>query len=270
MNKSLPARCATAMFWAAVLIFSVRLAAAPTPDARQIMQQVDRQASSPTTQMRASFETFDRQGHGKKKEFLYRRLSSGQGSKILVVFTAPEEVRGVALLSMQQSGLPAQQYVYTPATERVRSVVAQERSSRFLGTDFSFEEIGERVLDDFSYRLISDQEQIDGRKAYKIEARPSNADRSQYQYLYLWVAQDAPVIVYAQMYNSNGVAVRTLHATGLRRAGEVWGARHTEVCTPADGTRTVLTIQEVKFNLPLDASLFTPQALAAAAASIPK
>ena len=41
------------------------------------------------------------------------------------------------------------QYVYTPATQRVRSVVPQERSARFIGTDFTFEDIGERVLGRF-------------------------------------------------------------------------------------------------------------------------
>ena len=265
MNRALPERCtlrATAILWASALAFSTRLAAAPPPEASQIMQQVYAQQAARSTEMRAAFEVFDRQGHSKKKEFLYRRLGSGNSAKVLAVFTAPEEVRGVALLSIQLPDLAAQQYIYTPATERVRSVVAQERSSRFLGTDFSYEEIGGRALADFSYRLLPDEETMDGHKTYKIEARPVDPGRSQYQYLYLWVAQDAPVVVYEQMYGAAGVVTRTLHATELRRVDGFWGARRTQVATPADGTFTVLTIKEAKFNLPLDEALFTPEALA--------
>jgi hypothetical protein len=152
----------------------------------------------------------------------------------------------------------------------VRSVETQERSHRFLGTDFSYEEIGDRDLDDFSYRLIDDQESIDGRMTYKIEARPIDVSRSQYAYIYLWVAKEVPAIVYAQMYGANGVVARTLHSTDLHRVDGVWGARRTEASTPAGETHTVLTIHEVKLNMPLDESAFSPQSLAATVGALHK
>ena len=72
--------------------------------------------------MKASFQVFDNQGHSAKKDFIFRRIGSPGDSKDEVVFTGPKEIRGVALLSMDQQGAE-RQYVYTPATERVRSVV---------------------------------------------------------------------------------------------------------------------------------------------------
>jgi Outer membrane lipoprotein-sorting protein len=269
MNSSRIACLALGAFVLAVcsLAFPVFLAAAQPPDARMIMQQVYDQTATHTIKMRASFTIYDRQGHSRKEEFLYRRQNSDAGRKILAVFTAPAEVSGVALLSVQQHGLPAKQYIYTPAIERVRSVETQERSNRFLGTDFSYEEITDRDLDDFSYRLIDDGEAIDGRKTYKIEARPVDVSRSQYAYIYIWVAKEMPAIVYAQMYSTTGVVVRILHSTDLRRVDGVWGARRTEVSTPADETRTILTIQEVKLNIPLDEAAFSPQSLAASVAA---
>jgi hypothetical protein len=53
-----------------------------------------------------------------------------------------------------------------------------------------------------------------------------------------------------------------LHATQLKRENGIWGARHTEMRTVADGTRTVLTINGVKFNAKPDEKLFTPQGMA--------
>ena len=173
----------------------------------------------------------------------------------------------MALLSINQRGVSERQYVYTPATQRVRSVVPQERSARFIGTDFTFEDIGERVLDDFTYRLIGDAETMEGHKTYKVEATPVDPSRSQYKYIYYWVAQDVPVILFAEMYDAQGRKVRVLHATDLKREGGVWGARHTEMRTVQDGTRTVLTIDRVKFNTKPDEKLFTPQGLAGALGS---
>ncbi|HEY4380056.1 MAG TPA: outer membrane lipoprotein-sorting protein [Acidobacteriaceae bacterium] len=249
----------------ALLSSQTPMFAADAPSARTIMEGVYRQDTSHDISMRASFQIYDAQGHSTKKEFTYRRLGSPGDSKTLVVFTAPKEIRGVALLSVNQHAASVRQYMYTPATQRVRTVAEQERTARFIGTDFTFEDIGERVLDDFSYRLLGDTETMDGHKTYKVEATPEDSSRSQYKFVYYWVAQDAPVILFAEMYDAQGQKVRVLHATDLKREKGIWGARNTEISTVREGTRTVLRIDEVKFNTNLDEKLFTPEGLPQAA-----
>lgn len=255
-------------FAAAVFYAGLLAAQSPSSDARSIMARVYTQDTSRDIQMKAGFQVFDAQGHTTRNDFVYRRLGSPGDSKTLVVFTTPKEIKGVALLSINQRGATGRQYIYTPATQRVRPVVAQERSSRFIGTDFTFEDIGERVLDDFTYRTISDTETIDGHKTDKIAATPIDSSRSQYKYIYYWVGQDVPVILYAEFYDAQGQKIRTLHATGLKRENGIWGARHTEMRTAPAGTRTVLTIDEVKFNTRPDESLFTPEGLPKASADL--
>lgn len=257
----------TASMSLAFLLSSVTAMAQSPLDARNIMERVYGQDTSHDFTMKADFEVYDRQGQSAKKEFTYMRIGTPEDKKTLVAFTAPKEIRGVVLLSINQHGTAssqaaASQYVYTPATQRVRSVVQQERSARFIGTDFTFEDIGEGVLDDFTYKRIGDADSIDGHKTFKIEATPVEQGRSQYKYIYFWVAQDVPVILFAEFYDAQGRKVRVLHATTLKRENGVWGARHTEMRSVADGTRTVLTINGVKFNTKPDEKLFTPQGMA--------
>ena len=247
--------------WVAVLLVASNAMAQATADARKIMEDVYAQSANRNFTMKANFMVFDKQGQSTRKEFTFLRNGSTGESKTLAAFTAPKEIRGVVLLSVNQRGAAASQYMYTPATQRVRSVVQQERSARFIGTDFTFEDIGERVLDDFRYRLIGDTESIDGHKTYKVEAIPVEQGRSQYRYIYYWVAQDVPVILFAEFYDAQGNKVRVLHATGLKKENGVWGARHTEMRTPADGTRTVLTIDAVKFDTQPNETVFTPQGM---------
>jgi hypothetical protein len=234
---------------------------AASADARKVMEDVYLQDTSRGTSMRASFEVFDKDGKHNKKEFTYRRIGSPGDSKTLVVFTAPEEIRGVALLSINRQGVSDRQYMYVPATQRVRAVVPQERSARFIGTDFTFEDIAERVLDDFKYRLIGEAETIEGHKTWKVEATPVDSSRSQYKFIYYWVAQDVPVILHAEMYDAQGKEVRVLHASQIKRVSGISGARRTEMTSILTGTRTVLVIDEAKFNLTLDEKLFTPEGL---------
>jgi len=236
----------------------------PVPSARSIMEGVNQQDTSHDVMLKANFQIFDNKGQSTKKELILRRIGSPGDSKTLVVFTGPKEIRGVALLSINQPGAVDRQYVYTPATDRVRPVAPQERSARFIGTDFSFEEIGNHVLDDFNYSLISPSESIDGHPCYKVEAVPVDPSRSQYKYVYYWIGKDIPVILHAEMYDAQGREIRVLHATDLKKAGGIWGARHTEIHTVPDGTRTVFTIDEAKFNTKPDDKLFTPDGLSGA------
>lgn len=260
-NAKLASLALAVFFFAATYLAPGSSASSPAPDARKIIEDVYRQDTSHDTTMRVSLEVFDKEGHGKKKRFTYRRIGPAGDSKTLVVFSDPEEIRGVALLSINQQGVRDRQFIYTPAIHRVRSVVTRERSARFIGSDFSYEDLAEHVLDDFTYRLLGDDESMDGHKTYKVEATPVDPERSQYKFLYYWVAQDVSVILLAEMYDASGRKVRELHATQLKRVSGIWGARRTEMSTVQDATRTVLTIDEVKFNTGLDDKLFSPEGL---------
>jgi hypothetical protein len=251
-----------AVFLAALMFFVPAVATdGQTPDARAIMQGVYQQDTSHDTTFRADFEVFDKGNHASKKRFLFRRIGSPGSSKILVVFSDPQEIRGIALLSITQPGTPVRQYMYTPAIDRVRDVAPQERSARFIGTDFTYEDISEHVLEDFNYKLLNDGETVENHKTYKVQATPVDPQRSQYKFVYYWIAQDVPVILQAEMYDSRGKEIRTLHASDLKHVSGIWGARHLEMTSVEERTRTVLTIDEVKFNSGLDEKLFTPDAL---------
>ncbi|HZS07257.1 MAG TPA: outer membrane lipoprotein-sorting protein [Blastocatellia bacterium] len=233
----------------------------PATDPRQIMEGAYKQDTSRDAVWRATMETVDKKGVVRRKKFTFRRLGSLGNSKTLVRFTDPAEVRGVGLLSLNQPGGGDRQWMYTPAIQRVRRIAPQERNRRFLGTDFTNEDMAERVLDDFRYRLISEGEVMDGHKTYKIEARPVSPDRSQYSYVYLWVAEDVPYILYAQMYDDKGQRVREYHATQIERISGVWVAKRVEISTPGENTRTTMMMEEVRFNTGLKEEMFTQQAL---------
>lgn len=230
-------------------------------DARKIMDAVYKQDNSRDAAWRARLDVYDKKGNARSKKFSLRKLGSLGNSKTLARFTDPPEVRGVGLLTYNQTGVGDRQWLYTPAINRTRRIAPQERSRKFLGTDFTNEDMAERVLDDYSYKLIGEGELIEGRKTWKIEARPVAPDRSQYSYVYLWVPVDVPYTVLAEMYDKAGQRVRVMKASKLEKISGIWVAREVEVSTPADGTRSVMIVEEIKFNTGLKEEQFTQQAL---------
>ena len=81
--------------------------------------------------------------------------SSGSGrtatASAILRFTAPAEVKGVALLVVNHPDRASDQWMWTPAIERDRRIALQDRSTRFFGTDFSFEDLEERDVNQYDY-----------------------------------------------------------------------------------------------------------------------
>ena len=62
------------------------------------------------------------------------------------------------------------------------------------------------------YQMLPAEDMIEGHKTFKVEATPVAAERSQYKYIYYWVAQDVPCILHAEMYDQEGHKLREMHA----------------------------------------------------------
>ena len=91
-------------------------------DAKAVMAGVYQQDTSHDAKLRATLEVTDKEGHAVRKRFTISRVGSFGNGKTLVRFTDPPELRGVTLLSINEPGLTDRQWIYTPATQRVRGV----------------------------------------------------------------------------------------------------------------------------------------------------
>ncbi len=59
-------------------------------------------------------------------------------------FTVPAEVKGVGLLIVNHTDRASDQWLWRPNIGREQRIAFQDRSTRFFGTDFSFEDLEER------------------------------------------------------------------------------------------------------------------------------
>src|ERR1044071_6481911 len=99
----------------------------PAQDARKIMDAVYTQDNSRDAIWRARLDVYDKQGKVRSKKFSLRKLGSLGNSKTLARFTDLAEVRGVGLLTYNQTGIGDRQWLYTPAIQRTRRLAPQER-----------------------------------------------------------------------------------------------------------------------------------------------
>ena len=168
-------------------------------------------------------------------------------------------MKGVGLLTLSHAGKPAEQWFYAPAIDRDRRVAKQEKSTRFLGTHFTYEDMEERDLDAYTYTLLG-EESLSGAPCFKIEAVPRPEEESQYSKLVFWVLQDRYVTIRVETY-ADGALRRLFEGSDVR---EVSGIPIVHAWSLTDTKRpgiTRLVVANVRVDPPIDGTLFTVAAM---------
>jgi Outer membrane lipoprotein-sorting protein len=228
-------------------------------DPRQIVEESQRRGRANSQRYEGVLEVLSATNKVSKKSWASDRLGSYGNSKAIIRFTAPAEVKGVALLVVNHPDRASDQWMWTPAIGRDRRIALQDRSTRFFGTDFSFEDLEERDVNQNDYRLSGD-EPIDGAPCWRIEARPRQSKTSQYTLSRIWIRKDNYVPAQYENFIQDQ-AVRRLHQTDIEQVQGIWTPRTLEMTDLRRHSRTILRLEKLEYNVPMQDGAFTVQAL---------
>src|SRR5690242_3660324 len=183
-------------------------------DARQIVEESQRRGRSNSQRYEGVLEVLGGGSKVSKKSWTYVRNGAYGNSKAIIRFTAPADVKGVALLVVNHPDRSSDQWMWTPAIGRERRIAIQDRSTRFFGTDFSFEDLDERDVDQFDYAMIGD-DAVDGAACWKIQSTPKQTKSSQYTRSIMWVRKDNYAFARIENYVREQL-VRRLHGADIQ------------------------------------------------------
>ena len=228
-------------------------------DARAIVAEAQKRTQAKSQRYVGLLQSFDSSGKTSEKRWTYERIGSHGNSKSVIRFTEPAEVRGVALLVVNHPDRASDQWMWTPAIERDRRIALQDRSTRFFGTDFTFEDLEEREVAQYDYSLAG-EEVIDGAACWKVQSRPKQTRSSQYTSTMSWIRKDTLAFVRIDLYVKDEV-IRRLQYRKLSQVQGIWTALETTMTDLKRGTLTRLALENVEYNVALNEGDFSLQAL---------
>jgi hypothetical protein len=256
MSSSLSFSFLLAGLLASVPVAQVRPAA---DSAQQIVEEAQRRATTTSERYEGLLQSFNADGKTSEKRWIFERAGAHGESKTVIRFTAPAEVIGVALLIVNHPERASDQWMWTPSLQRDRRIALQDRSTRFFGTDFSFEDLEERVVGQFDHTLLG-EESLGGVETWRIQATPKRTRSSQYSKQILWIRKDDYVTVRIDSYVKDDV-VRRLLSSKISTVQGIATAHELEMTDLPRDSRTRLVLDKVQYNLPLKTSDFTVQGL---------
>lgn len=228
-------------------------------DARGIVEESQNRARPKSQRYEGTLETIASPNKAGIKRWTFERIGSFGESKSILRFTAPPEIEGLALLIINHADRTSDQWLWTPAIERERRIAVQDRSTRFFGTDFSFEDLEERDVKQFDYKMLG-EDTIDGARCWKIESTPKESRSSQYTSSILSIRKDNYVIAQIENYTKDKL-VRRIHYSDIEKVDNILTPRTVEVFDAVRNSRTVLKLEKLRYNLPMKDEDFTIQAL---------
>jgi len=228
-------------------------------DPKQIVAEAQQRTDAKSQRYEGLLQVFDAKGKVSDKRWTLDRIGAHGDSKMVLRFTAPAEVKGVALLVVNHPDRASDQWMWTPGIERDRRIALQDRSTRFFGTDFSFEDMEERDVSQFDYTLVGD-DTVGGALCWKIQSTPKQGKSSQYTRSLVWIRKDNYLIVQIENYIKEQAVRRMTYGDFVNIVG-IWTARQLEMSDLRRGSRTRLTLDKLQYNVAMKEEDFTLQAL---------
>jgi outer membrane lipoprotein-sorting protein len=133
----------------------------PEEHGRAIAEEADRQDlgwRDNTTNMRMVLR--NRSGQESIRELTRQALEStdeGRGDKSIIVFHAPRDIQGTALLSHTRILDPDDQWLYLPALRRVKRISSSNKSGPFVGSEFAYEDLVSQEVNKYEYRWLRNE-----------------------------------------------------------------------------------------------------------------
>ena len=130
-------------------------------------------------------------------------------SKTIVKYTAPFDLRFSGYLIVNNEGHPNDQFVYLAASRRIRRV--NLRREAVFGTDFTFEDLVPREIEDGAYNRLPDKT-IDGISTYVVEVTPADHADSEYSKFVIHVLKEHCVPILTRYWDDRDVEVKEMVA----------------------------------------------------------
>lgn len=182
---------------------------------------------------------------------VYRKASE-KVEKQLIEYLEPADVKGTKLLSIVEEGKEDMMWLYLPVLGRERRIVGQSKKGSFMGTDFTFEEIGggKSYEEKYSAKKLED-EIFEDYFCYVLKLNPKEKG-TKYTYLKMWVWKEEFLPLKIEFYEEEGRLTKTLTNSDLRKEDGEYMLYKIVMANEIKGTKTIVEILEIEEKEPSD------------------
>jgi outer membrane lipoprotein-sorting protein len=250
-------------------LFITRPLCAQSPSAEEIVERQLAAFYQEGRDFRAEVLMRLTNARGSRRERVMKMLRVNSGDegdqRYLVIFDAPADVRGLGFLVWKYPRREDDRWLYFPALKVVKRVAADDKRSSFVGSDFTYEDISGRDLNDEQHTLLR-SETLNDRPAYVIESRPKAA--ATYARRVSWIDSERWLPLKEEYYDAQNALQRVFQAEKVENIEGHWTVTVRSMTSSQSGHRTDVTFKSVRYDTGLAPDVFTEHSLRNPPASV--
>lgn len=258
----------TCLLSLAALILVLTLTPSPgwcdDPAARAIVEKVDARDDGDNQTSDMEMILIDKRGKKRVRRLGLFSKDKGQDTLKLMFFKHPADVKDTAFLTYDYDN-PSKdddQWLYLPALRKTKRIASNDKSGSFMGSDLNYSDMTDRNLEDYDFTLKKEME-VKGVKTWLIESIPRTKKvikETGYKKSLIIVRQDNYFVIRAIHWEKDGGYLKYVDVKKLELIDGVWVATEMHVTKKKNkqlAHKTILKLNNVKFNQNLDYDLFT-------------
>ena len=231
------------------------------PDGAAVMRKVyDRPTGN---DMKASLTMTLRNARGNTRvRTIQQFLRAGTNvEKKLMFFLEPADVRNTAFMnwSYTEAGKNDDQWIYLPALKRIKRISSSGKSDYFMGSDFTYDDLGDRHPDDDTHR-VTGMEEINGKLCFIIESVPKEKGYM-YSRTVTWIIDGVWIGLKKEFYDDQNKLLKTLHVKEYGEVNGYWTVTHTEMHNVQKSHTTIMKLSDITYDTGIADDLFSERTM---------
>lgn len=212
----------------------------------------------------------DKQGRERNRKFIILRKNSSTekdgDQKYFVYFLAPADVRKMVFMVHKHTapGSEDDRWLYLPNLDLVKRIASSDKRTSFVGSDFLYEDVSGRGLDEDTHELTASNAQY-----YVVKNVPKKPDTVEFAYYLVYIDQKTFMPMKMEYYDADGTVYRTIESVKVEDIKAKDGDKEVTYPTVTEsvvkdlktGSTTRMTFSEIQYNIGLTDDLFTERYL---------
>lgn len=201
-----------------------------------------------------------KQGPERRHEFniLRKDTTDGGDQKYFLYFKKPPDVRRMTYMVHKHvdPGKDDDRWLFLPALSLVKRIAASDKRTSFVGSDFLYEDVSGRSLEEDTHELIETTD-----KLYVIKNVPKQPDTVEFGYYNVSIDRKTFVPMKMEFFDKEGKLYRIIESTKVETIQNFPTVVKSVVTNLQTGSKTVMEFNNIKYNIGLKDRLFTERYL---------
>ena len=222
---------------------------------KEVMEDMRDKDAPSSTHALLGLEIAESNGSVKKRIIEMWGVDIDDLTKTIMVFRAPTSVKNTRFLVKESGNGADNKWIFMPALGKVRRIAASDGGSSFMGTEFTYDDMSSREVEDDTHKLLR-EEVLDGYKCYVIESIPKELDNAQYGRRVQWIIEDKLLPIKVALYNKKGVLNKVLTVADIVNHEGFWIPNRTTMKNVLNGRSSTIINKKIELNKKINPALF--------------